>query len=40
MKELNTAPVASFVVTVLFTKGGVTKSTNAANIFAFVPITA
>lgn len=35
MKELNTTPVAPFVVTVLSTKGGVTKSTNAANISAF-----
>ena len=40
IKELNTAPVAPFVVTVLSTRGGVTKSTNAANISAFVPITA
>ena len=40
IKELNTTPVAPFVVTVLSTKGGVTKSTNAANISAFVPITA
>ena len=35
MKELNTTPVAPFVVTVLSTRGGVTKSTNAANISAF-----
>lgn len=40
MKELNTTPVAPFVATVLSTKSGVTKSTNAANISAFVPITA
>ena len=40
MKELNTTPVSPFVVIVLSTRGGVTKSTNAANISAFVPITA
>lgn len=35
MKELNTTPVSPFVVIVLSTKCGVTKSTNAANISAF-----
>ena len=35
IKELNTGPVAPFVATVLSTKCGVTKSTNAANISAF-----
>ena len=38
MKELNTTPVSPFVVIVLSTRGGVTKSNNAANISAFVPI--
>lgn len=35
MKELNTTQNMPFVVIVLSTKGGVTKSTNAANISAF-----
>ena len=37
---MNTTPVSPFVVIVLSTRGGVTKSNNAANISAFVPITA